>query len=200
MADLTPKLKPGWHSLEILAWAALYSTFLAVLFGYNAASPDYRAIFIDKTATYPPADRSTAYVPGTVIAGDLESGYFRGGWWPGRDGRIFSRAATSVIELTPTSEIGAGSRLRGKLSALLGVGLREQRISITVDDTEIGVIEIKGGDVDFDFELSTSAKAGEPLRIAFTIPRISSPLLAHINHDTRMIGISLFEISVVPKP
>lgn len=192
----------GPRFLETLIWVAFYLGFLVFAFTYNAASPMYRAIFIEQTATDWLPDATRDYAPPTPILGNEDSPYFAGGWWwADKDGR-WGMGERSTLVTLPTRVLARGSRITGRIGALLGGTRPEQTIAIEINGVEVERLLFAVADEvrSFDAPLPAPVGSGEVLEIAFVVPGAQSPLLLQIRDDSRQLGVRFYELAVVPSP
>jgi len=190
----------GPRFLETLIWISFYLGFLVFAFTYDAASPMYRAIFIGQTATdwLPGANQN--YAPPTPILGNEPSPYFAGGWWwADRDGR-WGKGERSTLVVQPTRDLPRGSRITGRIGALLGGTRPEQTIAIEINGVEVEnlrfalVDEVKR----FDAPLPMAVDQGAALEIVFVVPGAQSPILLQIRDDSRQLGVRFYDLALVP--
>lgn len=188
--------------IETIGWLTFYGAFSVFVLTAQAACPLYSAIFIHRTAAdwLPGATRS--YAPPDVISGRELSPYFAAGWWPPENDRRWGKGERNTIVVHPTRRLIDGSRIKGRIGALLGGSRTEQTIIIEVDGIEVDRLQFaaKSGEgvKTFDVALPVSYAQGEPIEIAFLIPGATSPFLLHAGDDYRRRGVSFYEIALVP--
>ena len=193
MAGVTRRF--GW--LETLAWFGLYAGLIGFVLFADGSAPMYRQIFIDRTATHWLPDATRDYEPGTTISGTEPSAFFAGGWWWATPDGIWGKGERNVVEVVPRRAVPAGGRVTGTLRALIG-GLRQsQAVSVSVAGVEIGRLQFEDGSTkEFSFSLPMTLPAGERAEIVFHVPGAQSPLLLHIDGNTRQLGIQLLRLVV----
>lgn len=187
---------------ETIAWLALYIGFVVFALTAGAASPLYRAVFIDRTASDWEPGATQSYVPSTVIAGNHSSAYFASGWWAPETDARWGRGARSIIIVQPTRDLPVGSRLQGRIGAMVGGHRPNQTIIVEVNGTEADRLEFSLSDrvKIFDVPLPAPVATGDAVEIAFIVPDAGSPLLLHAGPDFRELGVSFYELTLVPPP
>lgn len=188
--------------IETVGWLVFYCAFSVFVLTAHAASPIYSAIFIHRTATdwLPGATRT--YAPPDAISGKELSPYFAVGWWPPESDRRWGKGGRNTIVVQATRHLTYGSRVKGRIGALLGGSRTDQTIIIEVNGIEVDRLQFKAGSGNdikiFDAPLPASYAQGELIEIAFVVPGATSSFLLHASDDFRQRGVSFYELALTP--
>jgi hypothetical protein len=188
--------------LETIVWSVFYFAFLVFVLTAHAASPMYNAIFIERTAADWLPDATRRYSPPDAISEHELSPYFARGWWRPEVDRRWGRGGRNTIVVQPTRSLPEGSRVKGRIGALLGGTRSNQTIIIEVNGVEVDrlvfFVNKIAEKVMFDARLPMPVAEGESVEIAFVVPGATSPLLLHLSDDFRQLGVCFFELALVP--
>jgi hypothetical protein len=189
--------------IETIVWSVFYLAFLVFVLTAHASSPMYNAIFIDRTATDWLPDATRRYAPPDAISGQQVSPYFANGWWRPEADRRWGKGGRNTIVVQPTRSLPEGSRVKGRIGALLGGSRKNQIIIIEVNGVEVDRLDFvanKSGEniKMFDARLPAAIAEGERVEIAFVVPGATSLFLLHGGDDHRPLGVCFFELALVP--
>jgi hypothetical protein len=186
--------------VETIVWSVFYFAFAVFVLTADASSPMYRAVFIDRTAADWLPDTTRSYAPPDVILGQKPSPYFAQGWWGVEADRRWGKGERNTIVVQPTRSLPDGSRVKGRIGALVGGTRTSQTIIIEVNGIEVDRLDINIGEnaATFDARLPASIGEGERVEIAFVVPGATSPFLLHISGEFRQRGVCFFELALVP--
>lgn len=190
------------RSIETIGWLVFYAAFTIFALTARGASPIYNAVFIDRNVADWLPDASRGYVPPDSILGQRLSPYFARSWWPPESDRRWGKGARSTIIVQPTGSLAAGSRVRGRIGALLGGSRTQQTITIEVNGSEVARLDFRDGEgiKTFDVPLPAPYAADDQIEIAFMAPGATSMLLLHAGDDSRQRGVCFFDLALVPAP
>jgi hypothetical protein len=189
--------------LETIAWSIFYGAFLVFALTADAASPTYTAVFIDRTAADWLPDATRRYAPPEAIAGKEFSPYFARGWWRPQPDQRWGKGERNTIVVQPTRSLPEGSRVKGRISALVGRAKPNQTITIEINGVEVDRLDFAANKTaaeikTFDAKLPASFIEGERVEIAFVVRGATSPFLLRRGEDFRRLGVCLFELAIVP--
>jgi hypothetical protein len=183
---------------EIVIWTLFYLGFAVFALTADAAAPMYRAIFIDRTASDWLPDASRSYEPSTPILGNKPSPYFGGGWWLPEDDARWGKGARNSIVVEPTRSLPAGTKISGRIGAMLGGLQGHVNIAIEINGTDCADVDFTAADGPKTFEISLPAPvtSGQALKITFVVSDANSPFLIHTGSDARQLGTRFYELTV----
>jgi hypothetical protein len=192
--------------IETIGWVVFYGAFVVFALTVHTVSPIYRAVFIDQTVADWLPDTTRRYVPPDAILGKELSPYFGNGWWSPESDMRWGKGGRSTIVVQPTRSLPYGSRVKGRIGALLGRNRANQTIIIEVNGIEVDRLDFSvvknkiGEDIKtFDAQLPTSFAKGGQVEITFVVPDATSPFLMHQSNDLRQLGVCFFELALVPQ-
>jgi hypothetical protein len=187
--------------IETVGWIGFYGAFIAFALTVRAVSPTYRAVVIERTAADWLPDATRSYAPPDAIVGHEPSPYFGRGWWRPEPDRRWGKGERSTIVVQPARNLPAGSRVKGRIGALLGGSRTHQTVVVEVNGIEVDRLDVGTATGDntrtFDAPLPRAYAAGDEIEIAFIVPDATSPLLPHQSGD-RTLGVCFFELSLEP--
>ena len=197
MADLRlARLRPGWRSLETVGWVALYVAAIAGLVSYQASSPMYRAIFLEKTATFWLPEATRDYHVGTPVIGDGPAPYFAGGWWQPADGTIWGDGGRNRLQFLPDVALEAGTPVEIRIGGLVAPAEESEPVSVEVNGKIAAHFDVGLALAEYSFTLPAAVAAHAPLDIVFVVPEASSPVRMGLGPDHRIYGVRLRSISI----
>lgn len=183
------------RTLETFAWFAAYGAIILFLLTWNGASTTYNAVYVERTSADWLPDATRDYEPGTTISGSEVSPYFGEGWWRPEPSERWGRGSRSTIELVPTADIPAGSRLVASFGAHLLRDTTTRPVRVLLNGAEIAVVDVS----DEASELYVAVPelpAGVPVSITFVVEPAKSPLSQGESADPRELGVMFVQVTL----
>ena len=192
--------------IETTLWSVFYLAFLVFALTARASPPLYNAIFFDHTAADGLPGATLRYAPPDAILGQKLSPYFADGWWRPEPDHRWGKGGRNTVVVQPTRNLPDGSRVKGRIGALVGGWRTTQTVIIEVNGVVVDRLDfgpnIPGDKVGnarmFDARLPAPVAEGERVEIAFVVPGATSFFLLHGGDDARRLGVSFYELALVP--
>lgn len=184
-----------WRTLETLVWFAFYGALIAFMLIWNTASPTYKAIYVDRTASDWLPDGSRDYALGTEIRGSAFAPYFAEGWWRPEADMRWGRGTRHTLELIPTVDILAGTKLVTEVGVFQLRGARRRTVRVLLNDVEIVRLDMSNQNQTVSVKVPR-LPAGVPVVIAFIVERAASPVTQGMSFDQRDLGVRFVSLVI----